>query len=53
MPDFAGYRFKRNQAEISVGVLNIGGNDYNLSPLNSYQNLARERTAVISCRLSF
>jgi hypothetical protein len=48
-----GYRFNRNQCEVSAGVLNIADNDYRLSPLNSYGNIARERTAVIRCRINF
>jgi len=48
-----GYRFNRNQCEVSAGVLNIGDNDYRLSPLNPYGNIARERTAVIRCRINF
>lgn len=48
-----GYRFNRNQAEISAGILNIADSDYRLSPLSPYGNIARERTAVISCRFNF
>lgn len=50
---FLGYRFNRNQGEISVGMLNIGHTDYSLSPLNPYGDLPRERTAVVRCRISF
>jgi outer membrane receptor protein involved in Fe transport len=50
---FVGYRFKRNRGEISVGVLNIGDTDYQLSPLNPYGEIPRERTAVVRCRISF
>ena len=31
---FAGYRFYKNQCEVSLGLLNIGGSDYRLNPLN-------------------
>ncbi len=48
-----GYRFNRNQSEISVGLLNITDADYQLSPLNPYDDIARERIAVVSCRFSF
>ena len=48
-----GYRFNRNQSEVSVGVLNIADSDYRLSPLSPYGNIARERTAVIRCRFNF
>ncbi|MEP2774932.1 MAG: FecR domain-containing protein [Luteolibacter sp.] len=48
-----GYRFNRNQAEISAGVLNIADSDYRLSPLSPYGNIARDRTAVVRCRFNF
>ncbi len=48
-----GYRFWRNQAEISAGILNIGDSDYQLSTLNPYDDMVHGRTAVISCRFSF
>lgn len=50
---FAGYRFRRNMCEVSAGVLNIGDQDYQLSPLNPYFDIARERTFVLRFRLSF
>jgi tetratricopeptide (TPR) repeat protein/outer membrane receptor protein involved in Fe transport len=49
----AGYRFNRNQCEIAAGVLNIGGTDYQLSPLNPRNEIVRDRTAVLRLRLSF
>jgi tetratricopeptide (TPR) repeat protein len=49
----AGYRFNRNQAEIAAGVLNIGGTDYQLSPLNPRNEIVRDRTAVLRLRMSF
>ncbi len=49
----AGYRFNRNQCEITAGVLNIGGTDYQLSPLNPRGEILRERTAVLRFRMSF
>ena len=48
-----GYRFWRNMGEVSIGVLNIGDTDYQLSPLNPYGEIVRGRTAVVSCRLGF
>ncbi|MEI6675203.1 MAG: FecR domain-containing protein [Verrucomicrobiota bacterium] len=48
-----GYRFWRNQGEVSVGVLNLGDTDYRLSPLNPYGEIVRGRTAIVTCRLSF
>jgi hypothetical protein len=38
---------------VTVGVLNIGDTDYQLSPLTPYGEIVRERTAVVACRLSF
>jgi tetratricopeptide (TPR) repeat protein len=48
-----GYRFWRNQGEVSLGILNIGDTDYQLSPLNPYGEIVRGRTAFMSCRFSF
>lgn len=50
---FAGYRFRRNMCEISAGLLNLGDQDYQLSPLSPYFDIARERTFVVRVRLSF
>ena len=50
---FSGYRWHRNMCEVSAGVLNIGDQDYQLSPLNPYFDIARERTFVLRFRLSF
>lgn len=50
---WAGYRFNRNLCELTAGVLNIGDTDYQLSPLNPYSDIARERTFFVLCRLSF
>jgi len=50
---WAGYRFNRNLCEIRTGVLNIGDTDYQLSALNPYSDIARERTFFVLCRLSF
>ena len=49
----AGYRFNQNQCEIAAGVLNIGGTDYQLSPLNPRNEIVRDRTAVLRLRASF
>jgi tetratricopeptide (TPR) repeat protein len=49
----AGYRFHRNQCELACGLLNITGQDYRLNPLTPYLELARERTFVLRCRLTF
>ena len=49
----AGYRFHRNLCEISAGVLNLADQNYQLSPLNYTNEIPRERTFVVRCRLSF
>jgi outer membrane receptor protein involved in Fe transport len=49
----AGYRFARNQCELSVGILNLNNQDYRLSPLDPYEELPRTRTFFARCRLSF
>ena len=50
---FAGWRFNRNQCEIGAGVLNLFGKDYHLNPLNPSEELPRDRTAVVRCKLQF
>ena len=50
---YLGYRFRRNLAEISVGLLNMTGRNYNLNPLNLYDELPRDRTLLVRCRLNF
>ncbi len=48
-----GYRFPRQRAEFSVGVLNLGNQDYHLNPLSLYYELPRERTFVARFKVSF
>lgn len=50
---YAGYRFRRNYGDITVGFLNLTDQDYKLNPLNYYNELPRERTFVVRVRLSF
>lgn len=50
---YAGWRFYRNQCELSCGVLNLTDNNYQLEPLNYYLELPRERTLFVRVRLSF
>jgi len=47
----AGWRFRRQRAEITAGVLNVTGQDYHLKPLNFYIELSRG--TVICARLRF
>jgi hypothetical protein len=49
----AGYRFHRNQCELSCGVLNLSDTDYHLNPLNPYFELPRSRTLIVRCKLTF
>ena len=48
-----GYRFRRNLAEISIGVLNITDQNYTLNPLNLYEELPRERTVLVRAKINF
>ena len=41
---FAGYRFFHRAAEIQLGILNLTDRNYQLNPLNLYNDLPRERT---------
>jgi len=50
---FAGYRFLRRKLEISLGVLNITDQNYNLNPLNSYNELPRGRTLAVRGQINF
>ena len=50
---FVGYRFPRRKAEIMLGLLNLTGQNYNLNPLNLYNELPRSRTLALRLQLSF
>jgi Tfp pilus assembly protein PilF len=50
---FAGYRSPRRRIEATVGLLNIASQDYNLNPLNLYDELPRRRTMAVRLRLTF
>jgi len=50
---FVGYRSPGRKAEVSLGLLNITDQDYNLNPLNLYNELPRSRTLALSLRLNF
>ncbi len=49
----AGYRFYRNQCEVSCALLNLTGEDYRLNPLNPYTELPRDRTVLLRVKFSF
>jgi len=48
-----GYRFYRNQCEVSAGILDINDVDYKLDPLNPYEDLPRSRTFVARIKIAF
>ena len=50
---FAGYRSPRRKAELTVGLLNIAGQDYKLNPLNIYNELPRSRTLAVRLQFNF
>jgi hypothetical protein len=49
----AGWRFKHNRGEFSLGALNLGGGDYRLDPLSGYPELAHERVFFTRLQLNF
>jgi hypothetical protein len=50
---YAGWRFFHRKAEIRLGLLNIGGQDYNLNPLSLHPEYPHARTATMRLRLNF
>ncbi|MGO8682091.1 MAG: TonB-dependent receptor domain-containing protein [Limisphaerales bacterium] len=50
---FVGYRFPRRKAQVTLGLLNITDQNYNLNPLNLYNELPRSRTLVLSLQVNF
>lgn len=50
---FVGHRFLDRRAELRVGVLNLGDQDYRLNPLNLRAELPRERTFYAGLKLYF
>lgn len=50
---YAGYRFCNRRVEASVGVLNVTDQNYQLEPLNLYNEMARSRTFVARLLISF
>jgi tetratricopeptide (TPR) repeat protein len=49
---YGGYRFDRNQCEVSCGLLNLTSRDYQLSPLTPYEELPRQFTLAVRVKLS-
>jgi hypothetical protein len=50
---FGGYRFPRRRAQVALGVLNLTGRNYQLNPLNLYNELPRERTLAVQFSVNF
>jgi len=50
---YAGYRMWHRKVEISVGVLNLTDQNYQLEPLNLYNEMARSRTFAARLLISF
>lgn len=50
---YGGYRFPHRKAEVRLGLLNIGDQDYRLNPLNLYNELPRERTLSVLFKFYF
>ena len=50
---YAGYRFRRNYGDVTLGLLDINDQDYKLNPLNYYNELPRQRTLAVRVRLNF
>ena len=48
---YGGYRFPNRRCDLTVGVLNLGGSDYHLSPINYYLELPHQR--LFYARLRF
>jgi tetratricopeptide (TPR) repeat protein len=50
---FVGYRFLHRKAEVTLGLLNITDQNYNLNPLNLYNELPRSRTLALRLQINF
>lgn len=50
---FAGYRFWHRRGDLTFGILNVGGSDYSLNPLNVYNELPRSRVFMGKIRFNF
>ena len=49
----AGCRFWQRRAEVSVGILNLTDQNYQLEPLNLYNEMARSRTFFVRLLITF
>jgi Tfp pilus assembly protein PilF len=50
---YAGYRFPHRHVEVSVGVVNIGNQDYHIDPVTYFLEQAHNRTFVASMKFNF
>jgi tetratricopeptide (TPR) repeat protein len=50
---YAGYRFPHRHVELSVGVVNIGNQDYHIDPVTYFLEQAHTRTFVASLKFNF
>jgi len=50
---YCGYRFWNRRCEIQGSILNLGGGDYHLNPLNTYAELPRSRTYTMQLKFIF
>ena len=50
---FIGYRSPRRKAEVTLGLLNLTDQNYQLNPLNVYNEQPRARTLVVRVKFNF
>jgi hypothetical protein len=50
---YGGYRFAHRHAELTIGLLNLTDQNYELNPLSYYDELPRNRTLQVSLTLNF
>jgi hypothetical protein len=51
--EYVGYRFPNRRVDLTVGLLNLTGGDYHLSPLNYYLDMPHERLFYARLRFNF
>jgi hypothetical protein len=49
---FAGYRLHRQRGELTLGVMNLTGDDYHLNPVTAHPEYPHERVFYIRLRLT-
>jgi tetratricopeptide (TPR) repeat protein len=50
---YAGYRFPHRHVELTVGVVNVGNQDYHIDPVTYFLEQAHSRTFVASMKFNF